>query len=89
MTGVEALRARIAALDTQIVECIAERVEVARHIGAVKRDAGGATLDPGREAAVIRHAVEVARSHGLPAEPVREIFWALMELCRTTQLEER
>lgn len=89
MTSVDALRERIAALDVQIVECIAERVEVARRIGAVKRDAGGATLDPGREAVVIRHAVEVARNHDLPVEPVREIFWTLMELCRTAQMEQR
>lgn len=86
---VEQLRARIAALDEQIVECIAERVEVASRIGMLKRETGGSMLDPGREAAVIRHAVAAARDRDLPVEPVREIFWMLMELCRTAQVNDR
>lgn len=89
MSTVEQLRAQIAALDEEIVRCIAERVEIAGRIGALKRDAGGSVLDPGREAAVIRHAVGAAREHSLPVEPVREIFWMVMQLCRTAQVEER
>lgn len=89
MSTVDELRAQIAALDEEIVRRIAERVEVAGRIGALKRDAGGGVLDPEREAAVIRHAVGAAREHGLPTEPVREIFWTLMQLCRTTQVEGR
>lgn len=89
MSTVHRLRAQIAALDEKIVQCMAERVELAGRIGVLKRDVGVGVLDPGREAAVIRHAVAVAREHGLPIEPVREIFWTLMELCRTAQVEER
>lgn len=83
------LRAGIEALDRQIIERVAERVDLARRIGELKREAGGPTLDPEREAAVIRSAVETAREHELPAEPVRELFWSLMRLCRTAQLEDR
>lgn len=82
-------RARIEALDGELVALIAERVRLAREIGEAKREAGGATLDPGREAAVVRRAVERAREHGLPDEPVREIFWSLIGLCRGVQLEDR
>lgn len=89
MSAVDDLRSQIAALDEEIVQRIAERVELAGRIGVVKRGAGGGVLDPEREAAVIRNAVAVAREHGLPVEPVREIFWMLMQLCRTRQVEER
>lgn len=83
------LRQRIESLDRRLLEQVAERVDLARRIGAVKRDRDAATLDPGREAAVIRRAVEAGRDHGLPEEPVRQIFWTLVELCRSAQLEGR
>lgn len=87
--ALEALRHRIEAVDRELVEKIAERASLARRIGAVKRAASSATLDPGREAAVIRRAVETARGHGLPEEPVRELFWTLVGLCRAAQMEDR
>jgi chorismate mutase len=87
--GMAERRARIAALDAEVVGLMAERVRLAREIGQSKRDAGMATLDPGQEAAVVRRAVEAARSAELPEEPVREIFWALVRMCRSAQLEER
>ena len=81
------VRTRIEALDRRLLELVAERVDLARRAGAVKRRAEAATLDPGREAAVIRHAVETGRSLGLPEEPVRQLFWTLVGLCRSEQLE--
>lgn len=82
------LRDRIEELDRVIVEQIAERASLARRIGELKSESGTATLDPEREAAVIRRAVATAREHGLPDEGVRELFWSLMALCRSIQLEE-
>lgn len=84
---IEAVRAGIEAVDRQMVELVAERVELARRAGALKRQDENATLDPGREAAVVRHAVENARDLGLPEEPVRQLFWTLIGLCRSAQLE--
>ena len=90
MTGpVEELRSRIEAVDREILEQIAERVRLARAIGAEKQERDGATLDPSREAAVIRRAVQTGRELGLPEEPVRQLFWTLVGLCRGVQLEER
>ncbi len=90
MSGdVVGLRRRIEALDRTLLEAVAERVELARRIGDAKRSREAATLDPGREAAVIRRAVETGRELGLPEEPVRQLFWTLVGLCRTAQLEER
>jgi chorismate mutase len=86
--GLAERRERIGAIDGEVVRLVAERVALAREIGRSKRDAGAATLDPGQEAAVVRRAVERARSLGLPDEPVREIFWSLVGMCRAAQLEE-
>lgn len=85
----DASRARIEALDGEILALVAERVRVAREIGRAKRQAGGAALDPGREAAVVRRAVERGRALRLPEEPVRDIFWTLIGLCRGVQVEDR
>jgi chorismate mutase len=87
--GVAERRQRIAAIDGELVRLMAERVALAREIGRSKRDAGAATLDPGQEAAVVRRGVEAARSQGLPVEPVREIFWSLVGMCRGAQLEDQ
>jgi chorismate mutase len=87
--GVAERRQRIAAIDGELVRLMAERVSLAREIGRSKRDAGAATLDPGQEAAVVRRGVEAARAQGLPVEPVREIFWSLVGMCRGAQLEDQ
>ncbi|MDX1674396.1 MAG: chorismate mutase [Longimicrobiales bacterium] len=87
MSDVAELRNRIQAIDRELLELVAERVSVARRIGANKRERESATLDPGREAAVIRHAVERGRALGLPEEPVRQLFWTVVGLCRSAQIE--
>jgi chorismate mutase len=86
--GVAERRERIGAIDHELVRLMAERVALAREIGRSKRNVGAATLDPGQEAAVVRRAVERARSWGLSEEPVREILWTLVGMCRAAQLEE-
>lgn len=87
--GVAGLRAEIERVDREILELVARRVDLARRVGEVKREGGAATLDPGREAAVIRSAVETGRAMDLPEEGVRELFWTLVGLCRGAQLDER
>ena len=87
MSELEAMRHRIQDLDRALVEAMAERVEVARRIGELKRAAGEAALAPGQEAAVIRRAVEWARERGLPTEPVRQVFWTVVGMCRGEQID--
>jgi chorismate mutase len=87
--GVEGIRSRIEAVDQAILDAVAERIELARRIGTLKRDNTAATLDTHREAAVIRRAVESGRRRGLPEEAVRDLFWILVGLCRDVQLDDR
>jgi len=80
-------RGEIERIDRQIVALIADRVRVARQIGRAKREAGITTLDPAREAVVVRRAGELARELTLDDEVVRRIFWQLIALSRSVQNE--
>jgi chorismate mutase len=83
------IRAEIEQIDRSLIDLIAQRVRLARRIGAVKRSAGLPTLDPPREAAVVRRAGALAREAGLDDEDVRYIFWHLIGLSRRMQMEEQ
>lgn len=80
-----ALREQLERVDRELVRLMAERVRLAREIGAAKRDAGMPTLDPAREAAVVRRAAALAREHDLDEEEVRAVFWKLIGGARRAQ----
>jgi chorismate mutase len=84
---VDRARGEIERIDRELIALIDERVQVAREIGRAKREAGMNTLDPAREAAVVRRAGELARERGLDDEVVRRIFWQLIALSRSAQNE--
>jgi len=84
-----ALRDGIGQVDAQLVALIAERVRLARAVGDAKRALGLPTLDPSREAAVVRHAGELARDAALDDGEVREIFWRLIALSRRVQRDDQ
>jgi chorismate mutase len=84
---VDRARGEIERIDRELIALIAERVRVARQIGRAKREAGMNTLDPAREAAVVRRAGEIARELELDDEVVRRIFWQLIALSRSVQSE--
>jgi chorismate mutase len=84
------LREQIEQLDRALVELIANRVSLAREVGTEKRAAGLPTLDPKREAAVVRQAVVLAREAGLESDDeIRQIFWLLIGLSRRAQAQDQ
>jgi monofunctional chorismate mutase len=83
------LRENVARIDAEIVALLARRVELARAVGAHKREAGLATLDAKREAAVLRQAGSLARDAGLSEEAVRQLFWTIIGICRQAQEDAR
>lgn len=82
------LRVEIESVDRDVIRLIARRIALARQVGAVKRAAGLPTLDPEREAAVVRRAGKVAREEGVPDEDVRYLFWHIIGMSRRAQLIE-
>ena len=84
----ERLRDEIESIDRKLIELVARRVDLAREVGRAKRAAGLPTLDPAREAAVVRRAGQVAREVGIADEDVRYIFWHLIGLSRRAQNDE-
>ena len=82
------LREEIEAIDRSLSELIARRVDLAREVGRAKRTAGLPTLDPAREAAVVRRAGQIAREVGNEDEDVRYIFWHHIGNTRRAQNEE-
>ncbi|HEX6371845.1 MAG TPA: chorismate mutase [Longimicrobium sp.] len=82
------IREGIERIDRSIVELIAQRVALARELVPVKRALQMPTLDPPREAAVVRRASALAREAGIAEEDVRYVFWHLVGLCRRVQMEE-
>ena len=81
------LREKVEQVDTGIVALLAQRLALARAVGTHKREAGLATLDAKREAAVLRRAGILARDAGLPEEAVRQLFWTIIGICRHAQEE--
>jgi len=79
------LRRDIEAIDRRLVELLAERIELGRRTGEIKREAGRPILDAAREAEVIRRAVTAARELGVPQEATREIFWHIVGMSRRVQ----
>lgn len=87
MTDLAQLREEIERVDRAIIELLTRRVELARAVGMAKRAQGLPTLDPAREAAVVRRAAELARTSGLSSDEVREIYWHIIGLSRRAQIE--
>lgn len=81
-------RQQIEGLDRDLVSLLAKRVALSKEIGAMKKVAGLPTLDPAREAEVIRRAASMAREVGLSDEKVRDIFWHVIGLSRAVQVDE-
>ncbi len=81
----EALRTQIDAADARIVQAMAERLAVAREIGAVKQAAGLPVVNAEREAVVIARFVEKARAQGIPEETARTVIQSLIAAARAVQ----
>ena len=88
ITELARIRVEIEGIDNEIVALLARRLQLGKQTGEIKRTAGLPILDPTREAAVIRRVTGVAREAGVPAEPLREIFWQIVGMSRRAQENE-
>ena len=85
---IEELRKEINRLNTEIVEKLAQRVEVAKEIGAVKKRRGLPIVDRGREKRVIEQVRGLALSLGLDADGTERVFREIIRLCTEAETED-
>ncbi len=83
--ALERVRSRVDALDERIVALLAERARLARAEALVRRGRGEPVEDPGRDAEMVRNAARRARSLDLDEEPVRRIYWRVVELAQAAR----
>ncbi len=81
----DTLRREIVAVDGQLVGLLARRKALVEEVGRVKRRLGLPTLDPPREAEVVRRAAELARENGVDPELARDVLWRIMASARDVQ----
>jgi prephenate dehydrogenase len=75
------VRADIDRLDRALIRLIGRRAALARRAADAAGSAPGRPhRDHPREAEVVRRATELARDLGIAEEPVRGIFWQLIEI---------
>jgi chorismate synthase len=79
------LRDSIDLLDHNIVLLLAERQELVRQIGALKRSRGRKILDKTRQNQILRKQLAVAGELGLDKRFTAALFRAIFQLARTTQ----
>lgn len=72
------MRAKLDALDREIVELIAQRFDVVNTIGHEKSSGSATIRDPAREQQVLESVEKIAVSRGLPATMVRRIYEELL-----------
>ena len=76
---IEQLRAMIADIDGEIMDLIAERMAVARRIGALKLTSGKKIRQPETEKKVKERIERNAADLGLPVEKIAEVFAGILE----------
>lgn len=79
------LRARIRAVDEELVRLVGERRALVLRIGATKEALGLPVLDPSQEARVVRRAAQLAREAGVDEELIRDVVWRIMASARDEQ----
>ena len=85
---IEELRKEINRLNTEILEKLAQRIEVAKEIGAVKKRHGLPIVDRGREKRVIEQVRGLALSLGLDADGTERVFREIIRLCTDAEKED-
>lgn len=83
-SDLEALRARIDALDDRILGMLAERAAIVRDVARAKAEAGTPTHDPERERRVLDRLVEQGAG-SFPSEAIQSVFREVMSACLSLQ----
>ena len=77
MKDLSSLRAEIDQLDKQLWEIIAQRMDIAREIGEIKRTHNEPIVQTQRYQQVLDQCLQCAREKGISEDTVREVMEAL------------
>src|SRR4029453_11608136 len=75
---VDSLRERIRQLDLELLTRVAERVQLARQVGELKRRQNLSTVDFAQEKVVLERACAVAKERGLDPRVAEDLFAGLI-----------
>jgi chorismate mutase len=84
-TSIKELRQEIEGINAEIIELIANRVEVAQKIGEQKKKKDISVHQPKREKRVLRLCKEQAETVGLDKGAIEDIFDRIIKLSRKRQ----
>jgi chorismate mutase / prephenate dehydrogenase len=87
--SLDALRDRIRQLDEEILARAAERLRLAREVGARKREQALSTVDYSQERAVLERARRTAEGHGLDASLAEQLIAGLIRASVSVQDQDR
>ncbi|MBN1785589.1 MAG: chorismate mutase [Candidatus Methanofastidiosa archaeon] len=85
MEELKALRRKIDEIDSNIIENLCLRMEIAKRIGDLKKSKGIDIKDIERERVVERHWEELARLNEIPPNKLMEILRNIIELSSYVQ----
>lgn len=85
----DGLRDRIRQLDQELLARVAERVQLARQVGELKRGQNRSTVDFAQESVVLQRARDIAREHGLDPRVAEDLFAGLIRASVTAQDDDR
>jgi len=85
---IDQLRQQIGDINTEIIQLIADRVEVAEKIGEHKKAKNKSIYQPEREKAVLQSCHKQATEVGLDGEAVEKIFAGIIQLSRKAQQDD-
>jgi prephenate dehydrogenase len=87
--GLQEVREELDAVDQELVELLARRVQLARRASGLKAQAGQDVPDPEREERILASRRAWATTRGLEAEGTGAVFRAILRLSRRSQQTER
>ena len=88
MNEMEQLRLKIAQIDEQLIDLIAQRYHVAQQIGAFKKQNKLPVYDQARESLLHEFHINACSKYDIPQEIINKIFAILMDEARKVQKDE-
>lgn len=91
MKTLDDCRVAIDAIDDEILKLLNQRMEVAKHVGEIKKNSNGAIYRPEREKAIIQRLTEqsIEQNGALNAAAIEAIFLEIFAVSRNLELPER